>query len=127
MVDSVSLVAAVCCGILNDRTALLIETVPKGVVDTVSLATWTYGRLLTAGRMFKAKALSMAKKEPFSTSPSDARIKGGQRNPARASSRPTPEDGRRLIHAFMDIKQAALREAVIRLVIELSKLNDNEP
>jgi hypothetical protein len=70
----------------------------------------------------------MTKKEPFSTGPSHALIKGGgQRNPAGASCRPTPEDGRRLIHAFMDIKQAALREAVIGLVTELSKLNDDEP
>jgi len=67
----------------------------------------------------------MAKKEPFSIGPSDARIKGGgQRNPAGAS--PTPEDGRRLIHAFIGVRQPALREAVIRLVTELSKLHDDE-
>ena len=74
---------------------------------------------------FKAKALSMAKKEPVSIGPSAPRIKGGgQHHPAGASSRPTPEDGHRLIQAFMDVKQAALREAIIRLVTELSKLND---
>ena len=70
----------------------------------------------------------MAKKEPSSIGPSDAPIKGsGQRSPDETYSRPTPEDGRRLIHSFMDIKRAALREAVIRLVTELSKLHDDEP
>jgi hypothetical protein len=33
--------------------------------------------------------------------------------------------GSRLIHAFRNIKQAALREAIIRLVAELSEPDEN--
>jgi len=65
----------------------------------------------------------MAKKEALSTGASDH---GGQRNPAGTSSRPTPEDGLRLIHAFMDIKEVALREAIIQLVTELSLLRGDK-
>jgi hypothetical protein len=69
----------------------------------------------------------MVKKEAFSTGSSDAFIRrGGQRNRAGASSRPTPEDGLRLIHAFTEIKQPALRVAIIQLAEELSKLREDE-
>jgi hypothetical protein len=68
----------------------------------------------------------MAKKEVLSIGPGYAPIKGGgQRNRSGIYSRPTPEEGRRLVHAFMDIKQIALREAVIQLVTDLSKLHDD--
>ena len=71
--------------------------------------------------------LVMAKKEAFTTGSSDAFIRhDGQRNQAGASSRPTPEDGLRLIHAFTEIKQAALREAIIQLAEELSKLRQDK-
>jgi hypothetical protein len=65
----------------------------------------------------------MSKKEAFSTGLSDALFNhGNKKNSAGiSSSRPTPEDGRRLIHAFMDINHALLREAIIQLVTELSK------
>jgi hypothetical protein len=65
----------------------------------------------------------MSKKEALSSGLSVALFNhGSQKNPTGSfSSRPTPEDGRRLIHAFMDIKPAALREAIIQLVTELSK------
>ncbi len=70
----------------------------------------------------------MAKKEVFSTGLSYTPIKiGGPRNPSGLYSRPTPEEGRRLVHAFMDIKRVALREAVIQLVTDLSELDDDEP
>jgi hypothetical protein len=70
----------------------------------------------------------MAKKEALSTGLSDALFNhGSQRNSVgSSSSRPTPEDGRRLIHAFMDIKPAALREAIIQLVTELSKRHHDQ-
>jgi hypothetical protein len=69
----------------------------------------------------------VAKKDAFSTGPSDPFINhGGQRNRAGTSSRPTPEDGHRLIHAFMEIKYVALREAIIQFVTELSKLREDE-
>jgi hypothetical protein len=69
------------------------------------------------------KALEMSKKEVLSTGLSDALFNhGSHKNSAGiSSSRPTPEDGRRLIHAFFDIKPVALREAIIQLVTELSK------
>jgi hypothetical protein len=71
--------------------------------------------------------LVMAKKEAFTTGSSGASIDhDGQRDPAGASSRPTPEDGLRLIHAFLGVKQAALREAIIKLAAELSKLRQDE-
>jgi len=69
----------------------------------------------------------MAKKEAFPTGYSDAFIDhGGQRNSPGTASRPTPEDGLRLIHAFMEVKQTALREALIQFVVELSKLREDE-
>jgi len=69
----------------------------------------------------------MVKKEASSTGSSDAFIHhDGRRNPAGASSRPTPEDGVRLIRAFMNVKQAGLREAIIQFVEELSKLREDE-
>jgi hypothetical protein len=68
----------------------------------------------------------MAKKDFFSTGPSNASINyDGQRNRAGTSSRPTPEDGLGLIHAFTDIEEVALREAIIQLVTELSILRDD--
>jgi hypothetical protein len=68
----------------------------------------------------------VAKKDAFSTSPSTSFINHGRRrNRAGTSSRPTPEDGHRLIHAFMEIKQVALREAIIQFVTELSKLPED--
>lgn len=36
------------------------------------------------------------------------------------------EEGHRLISAFLNIRQAALREAVIHLVSEVSKLHDDK-
>jgi hypothetical protein len=70
----------------------------------------------------------MSKKEVLSTGLSDALFnQGSPKNSAGiSSSRPTPEDGRRLIHAFMDVKPAALREAIIQLVTELSKLDNKQ-
>ena len=73
------------------------------------------------------KGFVMAKKATRSSGASDPSIdREGQRSRAGTSSRPTIEDGLRLIHAFMDIKEAALREAVIRLVTEISSLRDGK-
>ena len=69
----------------------------------------------------------VAKKETLSIRRGGGWVKPLQIERAESSSRPTPEDGRRLIHAFMDVKQVALREALIRLVTELSKLDVEEP
>jgi len=63
----------------------------------------------------------MAKKETLSARRGEAWVKPLQSERAGSSSRPAPEEGVRLIHAFRSIKQSALREAIIRLVEELSE------
>jgi hypothetical protein len=55
----------------------------------------------------------MVKKETLSAGPGGAWVKPLQSEWAGNSSRPKPEEGVRLIHAFRSIKQAALREAII--------------
>jgi hypothetical protein len=83
--------------------------------------------LLRRGGYKTLGVLVMAKKEAFPTGSSDPFVNpDGRRNPAGTSSRPTPEDGLRLIHAFMDVKQVALREAIIQFVTELSKLRHGD-
>jgi hypothetical protein len=42
---------------------------------------------------------------------------------AENPSLPKPEEGLRLIHAFLEIKQAEVRETIIRYVEEQSKLH----
>jgi hypothetical protein len=68
----------------------------------------------------------MAKKETSSTSRREASVSPGPSARAGDTSPPTPEDGRRLIDAFFKIKHPALREAVIRIVEELSTLEEND-
>jgi hypothetical protein len=68
----------------------------------------------------------MAEKKTPSTSPRGALLNLGQSERAADSSQPKPEDGRRLIDAFFKIKQPALREAIIRLVAELSMPEEND-
>jgi hypothetical protein len=85
-------------------------------------------RIYHVGLDIDIRALVMAKKETHSSDSSDGSIDhDGQGNRAGASSRPTPEDGLRLIHAFMDIKEAAIREAIIRFITELSSRRDDKP
>ncbi len=68
----------------------------------------------------------MARKETLSVGRGKASVDGGQRDFAGVHSRPDPEEGRRLLRAFLNIREAALREAVIALVTELSTLHDDE-
>jgi hypothetical protein len=68
----------------------------------------------------------MTKEDTFSIAPADASPKRGQRDLTENSSPPKPEEGLRLVHAFHDIKQAALREAIIKFVTELSMLQKDE-
>ncbi len=70
-------------------------------------------------------AVAMANKEAFSAGPADGSIAGGPRDHSGGSSRPKPEDGLRLMHAFLSIQQDALREAIIQFVTELSALRDD--
>jgi len=83
--------------------------------------------LFSRGGYRQLKALVMSKKEALSTGLPEALFnRGGEKSSAGiSSSRPTPEDGRRLIHAFTDIKPPALREAIIQLMTELSKRHHN--
>ncbi len=54
------------------------------------------------------------------TLPRDADVDGGQSGHFGENSRPNPEDGCGLIRAFLRIKEARLREALVTLVEELS-------
>jgi hypothetical protein len=48
-------------------------------------------------------------------------INGAQSNRSRTSSLPKPEEGLRLIHAFVGIRDPELREAIVKFVEELTK------
>ena len=67
----------------------------------------------------------MAKKETLSTLRGGAWVKPLRSEWTGNSYRPKPEEGVPLIHAFRNIKQAGLREAIIRLVAELSEPDEN--
>jgi hypothetical protein len=66
------------------------------------------------------RAVSMSSKLGFLIPPADAH--NGDRQPDRSgeNSRPLPEEGHRLICAFLQIKEAHLREALVTFVEELS-------
>jgi len=67
----------------------------------------------------------MAKKETLSTGPGGAAVNPGKSDWGGNSSRATPEEGVRLIHAFMGTKQPVLREAIITFVVALSEPYEN--
>lgn len=62
----------------------------------------------------------MAAKDTFSAGAAVA-ISGVQSNRSRNTSLPKPEEGLRLMHAFVAIERVDLREAVVKFVEELSK------
>jgi hypothetical protein len=64
----------------------------------------------------------MAKEDAFSIGAADAPLNGGRRDASASLSPPKPEEGVRLVHAFHGIKHAALREAIIKFVTELSTI-----
>lgn len=68
----------------------------------------------------------MARKESLSVDRAKASVADGQRDFAGVHSRPDPEEGRRLMRAFVNIREAALREAVVALVTEISTLHDDQ-
>jgi hypothetical protein len=68
----------------------------------------------------------MANQANFSVVPSDTRVNRGQTDPARGFSWSNPEEGYRLMRAFLNIREAALREAIITFVAEVSKLHHDE-
>jgi hypothetical protein len=68
----------------------------------------------------------MARKGTFSVGQAKASVDRGKRDFAGDHSRPDPEEGRRLMHAFVNIREAALREALIALATALSTLYDSD-
>ncbi len=68
--------------------------------------------------------VSMGRKAGFWVDPSDTDANGNF-GPTRGSSRPPPQDGVRLMRAFIGLKQPALRQAVIDFVAKLSALDEH--
>ena len=64
----------------------------------------------------------MAKEDAFSSGSARAPLNGGTRETPRNITQPNPEEGVRLVHAFHGIRHAALREAIIKFVTELSTI-----
>ena len=62
----------------------------------------------------------MAANDTFSAGAATA-ISGAQGNRSGIGSLPKPEEGLRLMHAFITIESVDLREAVVKFVEELSK------
>lgn len=60
----------------------------------------------------------MVRKEQTSTATAGTSACAGQGSPTGNASWPSVEEGHRLIRAFCDIKQATVREAIIRSVEE---------
>jgi hypothetical protein len=60
----------------------------------------------------------------FSAGLADASIIDGQREASGDSARPNPEEGHRLMRAFLTIEQAAVRETIVNFVMELSAMHD---
>lgn len=67
----------------------------------------------------------MAKKDAYSSGNDNAFARGEQGDDAGSSSWPKPEEGLRLMHAFLDIRQSEVRDAIIKFVAELSRLQKN--
>jgi hypothetical protein len=64
----------------------------------------------------------MAKRKPTSTGTGGTPVRAEQGDRTENASWPSVEEGLRLIHAFCEIKQATVREAIIRYVEEQSRL-----
>ncbi len=56
----------------------------------------------------------------------DTFVNHRQADPARVFSWPDPEQGNRLIRSFVSIREPTLREAIIKLVAELSAPDDEK-
>ena len=87
---------------------------------------WAHPQGIVVISQAGGSTVAMARKETSSVGQAKAFVDGEQRDLAKGHSRPDPEEGRRLMRAFLNIREAALREAVIALVTELSTLHDDE-
>jgi len=63
----------------------------------------------------------MSRKRRFLDLPADAYVDGEQPHPLGENSRSDPEEGHRLMRAFLRIKEAHLREALVAFVEELAR------
>ena len=67
----------------------------------------------------------MAKKDAHSTGNDNALAQGEHDDRTGSPSWPRPEEGLRLMHAFLEIRQSELRDTIIKFVTELSRLQKN--
>ena len=65
-------------------------------------------------------AVKMARKETYPIGQADPFVDAGQGASGEKHSWSNPEEGRRLIDAFLKVRQPALREAIIDLIVKLS-------
>lgn len=65
----------------------------------------------------------MSRKQSFLTLTTDAYVRGGQPHPPGENFRSQPEEGHRLMRAFLMIKEPHLREALVTLVEDLARSN----
>jgi hypothetical protein len=70
--------------------------------------------------------MTLAREETYSIDNANAFVVGEQPASAGKPSGPNAEEGHRLISAFVNVRQATLREAIIHFVSDLSKLHDDE-
>jgi hypothetical protein len=63
----------------------------------------------------------MSRKQSFLTLTADAYVDGGQPRPTGENFRSDPEEGHRLMRAFLTIEDPRIREALVIFVEELSK------
>jgi hypothetical protein len=66
----------------------------------------------------------MAQIETFSADLAEPSIMDRQRERSGGSAWPNPGEGHRLMRAFLNIEQAALREKIVNFVMELSAMHD---
>jgi hypothetical protein len=65
----------------------------------------------------------MSRKQSFLTLTTDAYVRGGHPHPPGENFRSQPEEGHRLMRAFLMINEPHLREALVTLVEDLARSN----
>ncbi len=66
----------------------------------------------------------MATENHTSDSHSDTTVNRGQLDPSASFSWSDPEEGYRLMRSFKSVKRAALRDAIVKFVTQLSMFED---
>ena len=67
----------------------------------------------------------MATESHTSDSHSDTSVNRGQLDPSASFSWSDPKEGHRLMRSFMSIKEATLRDAIVKFVTQLSVFEDD--